>query len=153
MESLEAKTPILNDLVQLNNDRIAGYQKAIDKIGHEDAELKTAFDGFITQSRQFLTELKEELEHSGGAIAGETSTEGSLFRGWMDISGIFTDDKRRSILRTCVEGEKAIYDAYAHAEKTEELPSDTRFLLSQQKQQLKLASNKVITLYTLEKEG
>lgn len=153
MESLEATTPILNDLIQLNNDRIAGYQKAIEEIGHQDAELKTAFDNFIAQSRQFLTELKEELQRNGGAIADSTSTAGALFRGWMDINGIFTSDKKRSILKTCVEGEKAIYDVYDYAEKTEALPSDTRFVLSRQKQQLKLASNKVITLYTFEEKG
>ena len=150
MENLEAKTPLLNDLIQLNNDRIAGYENAIQELDDNDTDLKSEFHNFITQSYQFLTELKDELERTGGKANDRATVEGEFFRSWMDMKALFSEDKRRAILKSCIEGENIIYEAYDYAEKLEELPSDARFLLSQHKQQLKLASNKVITLYEAE---
>lgn len=153
MEHIEAKTPVLNDLIQLNNDRVAGYEKAIQELDDRDTDLKMEFHNFITQSYQFVTELKEEQERTGGKVIDSNTIEGNLFRTWMDIKTVFSADKRVAILQSCMDGENVIYNAYEYAEKMEALPSDTRFLLSQHKQQLKLASNKVITLYEAAKKG
>jgi len=49
-----------------------------------------------------------------------------------------------------LKGEDAAYITYALAEKIEELPSDTRFVIAQQKQQPRMANNKIKTLNDLE---
>lgn len=150
MERLEAKTPMVNDLIQINYDRIAGYEKAISILTKEDADLKTIFQDFINQSNQFIKELKKEIQHEGVTPATSSSFEGKIYRTWMDIKVLFTGDDRKAILKSCLKGEDAAYITYALAEKTEELPSDTRFLIAQQKQQLRIANNKIKTLNDLE---
>jgi len=37
----------LNDLVEINNDRIKGYTRAIEELKDEDGDLKTLFAGMI----------------------------------------------------------------------------------------------------------
>jgi len=39
---------LLNDLVQINNDRIVGYQKAIEESKPEDMDLKNLFVSIIS---------------------------------------------------------------------------------------------------------
>lgn len=79
-----------------------------------------------------------------------SSSEGKIYRTWMDIKVLFTDNDRKAILKSCLKGEDAAYITYALAEKTEELPSDTRFVIARQKQQLRMANNKIKTLNDLE---
>jgi uncharacterized protein (TIGR02284 family) len=150
MESLEAKTPIVNDLIQINHDRVAGYEKAISILTEEDTDLKTVFQDFIGQSNRFINELEEEIQHKGAIPMMNSSFEGKIYRTWMDIKVLFTDNDRKAILKSCLKGEDAAYITYALAEKTEELPSDTRFVIARQKQQLRMANNKIKTLNDLE---
>ena len=48
---------ILNDLVRINQDRVVGYEKAIDELKDGDADLRTLFQRYITESRQYGQEL------------------------------------------------------------------------------------------------
>jgi len=47
---------VLNDLIQINNDRIEGYQKAIEELKATDTDLTNLFTGFITQSQTLKSE-------------------------------------------------------------------------------------------------
>ncbi|GAA4792951.1 hypothetical protein GCM10023231_21430 [Olivibacter ginsenosidimutans] len=148
MENLESKTTVLNDLIRLNNDRIAGYEKAIQALNENTTDLKTVFHDQIVQSYAFIAELKEAVEDTGGkAEVDETTTEGKLFRSWMDIKAIFTGSDRQSVLESCIEGENAIHDAYTEASKLQELPTNTQFLIQQQKEKLAMSGKKIAALY------
>lgn len=57
---------ILNDLIQINNDRIKGYERAIKELQDEDDDLKTLFAVFIDQSRQNKMILGKEVQAFGG---------------------------------------------------------------------------------------
>ncbi|RYF22676.1 MAG: DUF2383 domain-containing protein, partial [Flavobacteriales bacterium] len=50
MESRTVNAEILNDLIEINNDRIAGYEKAIEELKAEDADLKTLFVKMVGES-------------------------------------------------------------------------------------------------------
>jgi len=45
LQHIEHQISALNDLVKINNDRIAGYEKGIE--GTEDADLKALFAKYI----------------------------------------------------------------------------------------------------------
>jgi len=50
LQHIEHQISALNDLVKINNDRIAGYEKATD--GTEDEDLKILFAEYIEQSKK-----------------------------------------------------------------------------------------------------
>ena len=43
MENNKMVAEVLNDLIQINNDRVDGYEKAIKELKAEDNDLKNAF--------------------------------------------------------------------------------------------------------------
>src|SRR5258708_3478448 len=97
MESNRATIETLNDLVQINNDRIAGYENAIGEI-KDDAELRSVFTNKIVESQQFKATLVREIEVLGRDPDNDTSVSGKLHRAWLDIKATFSGHSDKSIL-------------------------------------------------------
>lgn len=106
---------ILNDLVKINNDRIAGYEKALKELEDKDSDLKSMFIGIIDESRKVKMALGEEVQVLGGDIATGTMASGKIYRVWMDVKAVFTGHDRHTVLANCEEGEDAAQDAYKTA--------------------------------------
>src|SRR5690606_41336822 len=105
MKNLESKTPVLNDLIRLTNNRIAGYEQAIKHVDGA-THLQSVFHNQIVQSYGFITALEEAIENTGGHVDMDQSTiEGKIFRSWMEMKTFFAKDDRKAILESCVEGE------------------------------------------------
>ena len=51
MENTAINPETLNDLIQINNDRVAGYEKAIEELQPEDSDLKALFVKMIGESQ------------------------------------------------------------------------------------------------------
>src|ERR1700761_3837313 len=103
---------ILHDLVRINNDRVAGYMKALEELRPEDADLKILFMRNIDQSRRFKLVLGNELETIGADLDNEATLSGAIYRAWMQVKNTFYNGSRRSILSTCTFGEDAAQSAY-----------------------------------------
>src|SRR5919112_1260194 len=135
---------ILNDLIRINHDRVVGYEKAIDELKDEDADLKTLFQRYITESRQYAQELTTEVTRLGGDPADGTTNSGKVYRVWMDLKAAITGHDRKTVLNNCEFGEDAAQKAYDTA-----LNSDTEFepslrdLLVRQKTSLKAGHDEV----------
>lgn len=140
MEDLKKTAEVLNDLIKINNDRIAGYQKAIEELPAADVDLKALFSGLIEQSER----LKEELQqHIGGwknKVEEETTTSGKIYRTWMDVKQVFAVNDRKAVLESCEYGEDAAQRAYRDAETDEDVSIAARAIISSQKTEL-LASH------------
>ncbi len=142
MEANEQIIEILNDLVKINNDRIAGYQRAIKESNDLDIDLKSLFDGMIKESEQYKTELTEHVHKHGGTIEDETTTSGKIYRAWMDVKATFTGSDRKAILESCEFGEDAAQRAYDAALAADiPLDEDCRQLIAEQQQALKNSHN------------
>lgn len=138
METTE-KTEVLNDLVQINNDRIEGYERAIKELRDSDADLKELFSSMISESTQY----KSQLVSAGARPDNDTTNSGKIYRAWMDVKAVFTGYDRKTVLSNCEFGEDAAQKAYNTALEEENLPSDVRTLLSQQKQALKASHDRI----------
>src|SRR6476469_3500876 len=103
---------ILNDLVRINNDRVVGYEKAIEELKDEDADLKTLFTRYITESRQYSREMSTEVTRLGGDPSDGTTNSGKVYRVWMDLKAAITGKDRKTILNNCEFGEDAAQKAY-----------------------------------------
>lgn len=107
-----AKIAALNDLIELNNDRVAGFEKAMQDIADENADLKELFQRYSGQSRRFSAELNTLVAAVGGDIETGNTVTGTLHRVWIDVKTLFGANDRLSILREAARGEDAIADAY-----------------------------------------
>jgi uncharacterized protein (TIGR02284 family) len=145
MENNQETTSILNDLVQINNDRIKGYEKAITET-EGDEQLKDIFTRMIGQSHQFKMELGTEIQAAGSDIDNDTSGSGALHRTWILIKETFTGHSEKSTLEECEFGEDAIKKAYSSALEEENLPAFVRELLNKQYETLLDAHNEIKAL-------
>jgi uncharacterized protein (TIGR02284 family) len=141
-QSTENTTDVLNDLIQINNDRIEGYQKAKDELNGKEPDLQTLFSDFIAQSREIRDELKSEVELRDEDSADDTTARGKIYRGWMDVRVTFSGHDRKTVLENCERGEDAAQNAYKDALK-EDLPENVRMQIKQQKEILNKAHNEV----------
>lgn len=106
-----AKTIIvLNKLITINNDRIEGYQTALDETDEQD--LKALFSGFIRTSQKCKTELEGEVNRLAGEVSEGTMVSGKFFRVWMDVKAALTGKDRKAILDSCEYGEDAAKGTY-----------------------------------------
>ncbi|MBE7178688.1 MAG: PA2169 family four-helix-bundle protein, partial [Mucilaginibacter polytrichastri] len=115
MSTNEKTIEVLNDLAQINNDRIAGFQDALKNLDAEDVDLKAIFSEYSDQSRKFSQELSAAVGALGGDPETSKSASGALHRAWIDVKAVFTDHGRKSILEEAERGEDAIKKAYREA--------------------------------------
>ena len=143
METKENAVEVLNDLVEINNDRIAGYERAIEETEMEDADLKTIFAQMATESRQYKQALTDLIVSLGATPERGTTASGKIYRAWMDVKATFTGNSRKSILENCEFGEDAAQKAYRTALEEDDVPAQIRELLMRQQQALKLSHDKI----------
>lgn len=134
----------LNDLVKINNDRIAGYQKAIEELDdQENRDLKSLFTRMITESEAYKEELKQMIHSYGGNSENGTTGSGKLYRAWMDVKAFFGGDDRATVLKNCETGEDAAQKAYQMALDDESVMPQTKTLIRKQKDQLRRSHDDV----------
>jgi uncharacterized protein (TIGR02284 family) len=146
MQNSKETIEVLNDLMQINNDRILGYEKALKDLRPEDQDLKTLFASMITESHRIKIALATELQTLGAEIEQGTTTSGKIYRAWMDIKSVFTGHDRHGILSNCEAGEDAAQGAYQTALRHEGLPGFIRDMLTRQRQDLKGSHDEIRAL-------
>jgi uncharacterized protein (TIGR02284 family) len=130
MENIKETIEILNDLIQINNDRILSYQDALNEIDDED--IKPLFLELIDQSHGFKMQLGTEIEVLGTDIEKGTSVSGKIHRAWLKIKETFSGHDDKSILEECEFSEDAIKEAYQSAIEEEYLPEYIKDILIEQ---------------------
>ncbi|WP_256006200.1 MULTISPECIES: ferritin-like domain-containing protein [Pedobacter] len=146
MENNKVNAEILNDLIQINNDRVAGYQKAIEELRDEDSDLKTLFTEMIVQSQRLKAELAQEVQVLGSDVETGTTNSGKIYRAWMDVKAMFTGHDRETVLNNCEFGEDAAQKAYQMALEDESLSAHLRTIVSEQKFDLRGSHDEIKAL-------
>jgi len=104
---------VLNMLIEINNDRIEGYETASKET--EENELKTLFAGFIATSQKCKQEIVQQVLNLGGTPEEGTRITGKFFRVWMDVKAALTNKDRKAILDSCEYGEDVAVKTYEKA--------------------------------------
>ena len=148
METTNEKTAeVLNDLVEINNDRIRGYERAAKETDVKDADLRALFDDMAAQSRRQVSQLSQHVQRKGEQPAEGTTFRGKIYRAWMDVKATFTGKDRKAILASCEFGEDAAQRAYDQALKSDaELSTEVRQLIMDQKTSLKKSHDRIKAL-------
>jgi len=147
METTEKSIDVLNDLIEINNDRVAGFEKAAKDLGDEDQELRGIFEQYAGESRTYSTELATAVRESGQDAEDGSSATGALHRAWLDVKATFTGHDRKSILAECERGEDAIKKAYRTAlEDDNDLPFEVSDIIRRQQQGIQAAHDRIKAL-------
>ncbi len=148
-ETMKQNREALADLVEINNDRIEGYQKAAGYLEQEDSDLRNLFNDMAAQSRQFIGELQFYLDEADQG----TTVRGKFYRAWMDVKNTLSSNDRKSALESCEFGEDAALRAYVSALQEDDLSSDVRSLLEKQMSTIKDSHDRIRSLRDAEKKS
>ena len=123
---------VLNSLIEINQDRIEGYQTATDETN--EIELKGLFSTLMRTSEECKDELTAEVLRLGGTPQEGTRNTGKIFRVWMDFKAALTGKDRKAILNSCEFGEDAAVEAYEKVleDHREDLNYDQTLLVRKQ---------------------
>ena len=100
----------LNNLVEINNDRVEGYETAVKEM--ENGEMHTLFGKLAATSHNNLSELRAEVNRLGGEPTEGTRITGKFFRAWMDVKAALSSNERQTVLDSCEFGEDKALEAY-----------------------------------------
>ena len=129
---------VLNDLIEINNDRVVGYEKAAEETKSLDVDLRGIFTKLADDSRKYAAELTNKVTELGGEPAKGTTNSGKIYRVWMDVKATFTGHDRQAVLENCEFGEDAAQKAYKAALASDaEIDAETRQLITDQQAALK----------------
>jgi uncharacterized protein (TIGR02284 family) len=131
---------------------VVGYEKGMDELQAEDADLRTLFQRYVTESRQYGQELTQEVSRLGGDPADGTTNSGKIYRVWMDLKAAITGHDRQTVLNNCEFGEDAAQKAYDTALNSDvEIEPSIRDLIVRQKAALKSGHDEIKRLRDMHK--
>lgn len=135
---------VLNDLIEINNDRVRGYEKAAEESKTLDVDLKATFEKFANDSRKYAAELTQKVNELGGEPSRDSTNMGKIYRVWMDVKATFSGHDRQAVLENCEFGEDAAQKAYRAALASDaEIDATTRQLITDQQGALKTAHDAI----------
>lgn len=142
MDNVNEKTvSLLNGLIEINNDRIDGYEKAAKEI--EDSELQSLFNDLANDSRQYRSELVSTVVSHGGKPAEGNTTAGKVYHAWMDIKAAITGHDTKAIVGSCEFGEDAALEAYDDVIKEEGLSTAAREAVTRERARIKQSHDRI----------
>lgn len=110
MMNKEKSIVVLNNLIEINNERIEIYKTA-KKVTEED-DLKDLFSEFQKTSTIFKSELVEEVQKMGGVPVNVTRNNTLLVRLWVNFKSKLIGHDREDILNTLEYNEFVAIKSY-----------------------------------------
>jgi uncharacterized protein (TIGR02284 family) len=104
---------VLNTLIESHNERIQGYETALDAI--EDVELKSLFIKLSQTGWKCKSELVDEVYKLGGTPTKGLKTTSRFIKIWVDVKSALTGNDQMAILTLCKYGEGIAIDTYEKA--------------------------------------
>lgn len=139
----------LNQLAELNIDRILGYELAVSELGNEDADLKILFAILIGDSYQYLNELGKQITDAGGEMVSGSYNTGKIYRRWLDLNLAIKITGRKAVLSGCKSIEDEIQQGYEAILKEGAFSDEMRSVIADQKRSLKMSHTKIKELCIL----
>lgn len=109
----KAEASTLHELLHFVNDRIVGYQKAVEE--SQESPRRGYYQHLVGQSQQFAQALNEHLRRLGGGRETSTTLKGKLYRRFMTAAAVFTGHDEQTVLASNIHGEQWALAAYQDA--------------------------------------
>lgn len=132
---------VLKSLIAINNDRIKGYETALEVTQEQD--LKTLFEQLISTSQKCKQELVTEVNSLGGEQSEESKLSGKFFRDWMDVKAALSSKDSKIMLYSCEYIEHQVQETYNNVleNELENLSLRQQFMVSAHRSILKADQN------------
>ena len=131
-------TEVLNDLVKINNDRIAGYQLALNQSTKIDSDLEDAFNKIIYEGICYKQQLIEKIKQLDGDIKNGVNIQGKIYKAWMDLKITFAGSTQKAIIASWLFNEEIAFNAYRAAlSENTGITGELYQLIAEQKEELK----------------
>lgn len=140
----EKEISALKNLIEYNNDRVEGYQKAAEETEH--ADLKSLFNRFSSQSMKFSSELNSRIVSLGSEPVEGTTNSGKIYRAWMDVKAALTGKNRKAILSSCEFGEDVALKSYEDVLQGNDIAAESRKIIEEQARHIRDAHNEIKNL-------
>jgi uncharacterized protein (TIGR02284 family) len=134
---------ILNKLIETCKDGEYGFRTSAEHVKSE--QLRTVFLERAESCRRGATELQAEVSRLGGKPEDDSSTAGTLHRGWVNLKAKLSGDSDQAALDECERGEDAALERYRDAIK-EDLPSDIAAIVQRQYEGVKRNHDQIRSL-------
>jgi len=136
----EKKTlQVLNDLIRINIDRIAGFEKAAHEDATPDAQLREEFYRMAVEGRSNVNDLHAMVIRLGGAPVTQATITGKIYLHWLEAHPQFEG--------ACTAAGETTEEAYRHALE-EQLPRELHEIVENQLWALERANRRLAALAT-----
>lgn len=124
---------VLNDLVRINNDRIACYEQAMSDDKNLDIDMKKMFKTIIEETNHNKQQLIGQIRKLSRNPKDTTTLSGVLHRAWTDLKVTLIGNTRNSIINFCLYNEEITQHTYRAAlSVTGKIAADVKILIEQQ---------------------
>ncbi|MFW6275411.1 MAG: ferritin-like domain-containing protein, partial [bacterium] len=129
----------LEDIVNICNDGVNGYETAADKIKDKDESIKTLFLRLSQQRKGFIEKIKTEGIRLGVDFKETGTLKGFLHRSWLTVRANFSSDEKQKVIDEAMTGEKKALEVYTKVMADPEIPDYLREILEEQQRLIKVA--------------
>ena len=146
MDNFKRILDVLNDLIKINKDREESYAKASRELTPAEHNLRGIFERKAQESRNNVVQLEHKAQEIRGRLdnnapedgeaAVQNISESPVQNWWTDIKNFFKGDDKPTLVKSCVDGDKAIAKCYDDVLNKQEIPDDVSELLLSQKKTL-----------------
>jgi uncharacterized protein (TIGR02284 family) len=134
---------VLNDLIRINIDRIAGLEKAAHIERTPELPLREAFYRMAIDARSYVNDLHAWVIRSGGVPVTQATITGKIYLRWLESQDGF--DAADSLSAFGISG-AAAEEAYRHALEEEHLAGDVHDMLENQLWSLQRSDERLLEL-------
>jgi uncharacterized protein (TIGR02284 family) len=145
MDKIKLKND-LQDIVDVCNDGVEGYETAAEEIG--DESIRTLFLRLSQQRKGFIEEIKNEALKMGIELNSSGSTKGFFHRTWLAAKSALSSDSKDKVIEEAMVGEKRAVDAYYKVHASQEVPAYIQDILKEQEHLIKVAIHQLNGLFT-----
>lgn len=129
----------LEEIIDICNDGVNGYETAADKIEDKDESLKTLFLRLAQQRKGFIENIRTEANRLGIEFKETGTVKGFFHRTWLTAKANFSSDEKVKVIEEAMTGEKKAMDVYSGVIADTELPDYLRDTLKEQQLLVKIA--------------
>ncbi|MBX3255057.1 MAG: PA2169 family four-helix-bundle protein [Chitinophagaceae bacterium] len=125
MSNNDKSLDLIHKLIEVNKERISGYEKAAEATEAIDADIRSMFMRMALQSRQFIKEIKQHVA-TLGKVAHDTGALALTIRAAVsDLTTEISSQNRKMLLDFCLyieQGAKQAYDIILNALEEKNIP-------------------------------
>ncbi|MBX2925317.1 MAG: PA2169 family four-helix-bundle protein [Chitinophagaceae bacterium] len=112
MSNNEKSLDLINKLIEINKERISGYEKAAGATEAIDADIRSLFMRMAMQSRQFIKEIKQHVAVWGKSAHDSGTLVHTLRAAVSHFTTEITSQNRKMLLDFCLYLEQGAHQAY-----------------------------------------